>query len=336
MTGTNKDQEPEDLDYWREPPDKHLTPAYWHDPDPDLQGILTAEHIVEYHESIRGLAPDSPGGRSRGMIRPFESVLLKSASYELTLGTRCLVQGERRLLSDREPSLIIPKNSVVFVSMQQVLCLPHYLVARFNLTIDLIYRGLLLGTGPQVDPGYQGGLSCPLHNISSEEIEICLGQPFAKMDFVKTVPRAGQVKLALSRITSEQELAEWLASAAPPNVRLFKGGQPPWREPIYGYLNGRRPVSSLKELSSRVTANARTVKTVRNLSFLGLLGVVLGVAALVLAALALTDGLSTVKQELQTVRACQQALTASANGRPNTPLTRKAQLLSSSSACVGP
>lgn len=325
-----------DLDYWLEPLDKLLTAAYWHDPEPHLQGMLTAEHIVGYHEKIGGLPPDAADGHARGMIRPFQSTLLKSAGYELTLGARCLVQGERLLLTEREPSLIIPKNSVVYVSMQQVLCLPHYLVARFNLTIDLVYRGLLLGTGPQVDPGYQGALSCPLHNISSEEIEICLGQPFAKMDFVKTVPRDGRVALALSHIATEDELTEWLARDAPPNVRLFKGGQPPWREPIYGYLNGRRPVSSLKELSNRVAASTRTVNRLRRFSVVGLLGVALGIAALILAAFALTDGLSTVKQELQTVRACQQALTAAANGRAGTSATRDAQQLTASPACARP
>ena len=294
---------------WPEPTDKHLTPAYWLDPWPELQGMLTAEYIVKYHEQIGGAPPDDPYGDERGMIRPLESHRLKPAGYELTLGARCLVQGEERLLSEREPALCIPKNAIAFVSMQQALCLPHYVVASFDLTIDLIYRGLLLGTGPQVDPGYQGGLSCPLHNISDDEIEIRLGDPFAKMDFVKTIPRDPDVRRQLEAIDSETELVRWLRSEqAPPNLRLFKGGEPPWREPIFGYLHGRRPQSSLRQISDEVRKNNETVLGLRRLSLLGILAVAVGVAALVFAALQLSDGLSSTKQELQHLRACEQAL----------------------------
>src|SRR5205823_1683477 len=86
----------------------------------------------------------------------------------------------------RRPWLEIPSNSIVFVSMQQFVRLPHYIAARFDLAIEFIYQGILLGTGPQVDPGFQGYLSCPLHNISNESVYIQLGHPFAKMDFAKT------------------------------------------------------------------------------------------------------------------------------------------------------
>jgi len=297
-------------EHWHEPSQKNLTSRYWDDPFPELQGMLTAEYIVRYHEAIGGGPPDSDDGDSRGMIRPLRAELLKPAGYELTLGPRCLVQGQDRLLSDREPSLIIPKNAIAFVSMEQVLCLPHYLVARFDLTIDLIYRGLLLGAGPQVDPRYQGGLSCPLHNISDDEIEIRLGEPFAKMDFVKTVPRDPEIARRLSNITSERDLAIWLAKDAPPTQRLFKRGAPTWREPIFGYLNGRRPRSSLRKLSDEITYAVKAVKTLRNLSPLGILAVAAAIAALVFAALQLTNGLSTVKTELQSLRACQQSLAA--------------------------
>jgi deoxycytidine triphosphate deaminase len=296
-------------EFWSEPSDKHLTPAYWLDPWPQLHGMLTAEYIVKYHEQIGGGPPDDPDGYERGMIRPLESRWLKPAGYELTLGARCLVQGQERLLSEREPALRIPKNAIAFVSMQQALCLPHYVVASFDLTIDLIYRGLLLGTGPQVDPGYQGGLSCPLHNISDDEIEIRLGEPFAKMDFVKTVPRDPEVRRQLETIHSEADLVKWLRSgAAPPSLRLFKGGEPPWREPIFGYLHGRRPQSSLRQISDEVRENNATVQALRRLSLLGILAVALGVAALVFAALQLSDGLSSTKAELQHLRACEQAL----------------------------
>lgn len=245
--------------YWKNPvgegKDKGLTVGYWSDPWPELQGMLTSEHIRLYHEAV---------GR---MIRPFDPDRLKPASYELTLANSCLVEGEAVVLTDDEPVLTIPPNSIAYVSMQQVLFMPHYLVGRFDLAIEFIYKGLLLGTGPQIDPGFQGPLSCPLHNISNDPIEIRLGHPFAKLDFAKTAPRRDDVAAALSAIQTEDELIDWLKSEAPEWVRLFKGGSRQWRKPIYGYLEGRRPTSSVRALrdefgtfSARVRADVNTLR----------------------------------------------------------------------------
>jgi deoxycytidine triphosphate deaminase len=255
--------------YWQDPGSfsaKGLTPAYWNDPSPDLQGVLTSEHIRRYHEAV---------GR---MIRPFDPGLLKTASYELTLGTHHVVEGEDCVLTEDERKLRLPPNSLSFVSMQQVLLLPHYLVGRFDLAIKFIYRGLLLGTGPQVDPGFQGALSCPLHNISNDEIVIELGESFAKIDFAKTVPRPIEVREAWSDLKTEQDLARWIEDQPPTSYsRVFKEGRPKWRRPIYGYISGK-PTSSVKELQKRLNRY-------RNLAFGGLvaaaISVLVGVPGLV-------------------------------------------------------
>jgi deoxycytidine triphosphate deaminase len=232
-------------EYWQEPPagEKGLTAAYWNDPWPELQGMLTAEWIAEYDRA------------TGGMIRPLEPELLKTASYELTLGPTCVVEGQDVVLDPQSrPTLEIPPNSIALVPMRQVLCLPHYIVGRFDLQIKFIYKGLLLGTGPQVDPGFQGALSCPLHNISNAPIRIDLDEPFAKLDFAKTVPRDQAIRDAWRLIETEEELRGWLESgAAPENARLFKGGRPTWRRPIIGYLeNNVRPTSSVRALRDEV------------------------------------------------------------------------------------
>jgi deoxycytidine triphosphate deaminase len=166
---------PVDAGSWDKPPEnEELTEPYWKDPEPDFQGMLSADRIRGYHYGV---------GR---MIRPFQEDKLKPAAYELTLGPRCIVEGKTRTLTPEDPLLEIPPNSIVFVSMREMLLLPHWLAGRFDLAIDFIYKGLLLGTGPQVDPGFRGVLSCPLHNISNSVITLQYLEPFAKIDFVKT------------------------------------------------------------------------------------------------------------------------------------------------------
>ncbi len=52
--------------------------------------------------------------------------------------------------------------------------------------MNWVYDGVLLGTGPQVDPGFSGALSCPLYNLTNMDLTIKRGQDFATIDFEKT------------------------------------------------------------------------------------------------------------------------------------------------------
>lgn len=278
------------FEYWRKPDEKGLTPAYWDDPKPEWQGMLTSEHIRFYDEAVGG------------MIRPFEERRLRPASYEMTLGARCVVEGKDVLLDEGNPWLEIPQNSIAFVSFQQVLCLPHYVVGRFDLAIKFIYQGLLLGTGPQVDPGFQGALGCPLHNISNNPILIRLGEDVAKVDFVKTIQRREDVREALAGLHDENELRRWADVSAPDFTKFFKGGDIPWREPIYGYLPaGKRPGSSVRELYDRVGRLQRN-------QILGIIGVLLAAAALVFTVVQLATARLATEAQLQRVEDCQAQL----------------------------
>lgn len=76
----------------------------------------------------------------------------------------------------------------IIVTLEPIIRLPAYLIARFNLKIRFIYKGLLLGTGPIVDPGFQGRLSIPLHNLTENEYEIKGGESIIAMEFTKISP----------------------------------------------------------------------------------------------------------------------------------------------------
>lgn len=292
------------FEYWRKPDEKGLRPAYWDDPKPEWQGMLTSEHIRFYHEVVGG------------MIRPFDDRRLRPASYELSLGARCVVEGEDVLLDERNPWLELPRNSIVFVSFQQVLCLPHYVVGRFDLAIHFIYQGLLLGTGPQVDPGFQGALSCPLHNISNNPIYIRLGETVAKIDFVKTIKRSPEVREKLAEFEKEDELREWAERKDEEQpytqyAKFFKGGDTPWREPIYGYLpGGKRPGSSVAELNARV-------ERARRQSLFVIVGVLLAAAALVFTVVELATDRLAPEADVRELQLCQAALVEQLQAQQN-------------------
>ncbi len=145
---------------------------FWEDPAPEIRGVLLSDAISYYVDQIRLIEDMDPG-------------CLKPASYGLRLGSRYYCNGKFGNLREGDV-LPLPRNSLTYVSMLEKVNIPHYMIARFNLRIELIYQGILLGTGPQVAPGFRGYLSCPLHNISNNEVELRYGSRFATIDFIKT------------------------------------------------------------------------------------------------------------------------------------------------------
>jgi deoxycytidine triphosphate deaminase len=231
--------------YWRE--DKAWNPpkAYWDDPHPNVMGMLSSDMIVAYNRAL--------GGK---MISPFNADNLKPAAYELTLGPLYYINGERKTLDKDSPWLTLPKNSIVFVSMQERIVLPHYIAARFDLAIEFIYQGILLGTGPQVDPGFQGVLSCPLHNISDGEVNLRYGYPFAKIDFAKTSGLA--FAHGIASLGAEDDLyaaarSGSLTGVGGAKIKLFNERNR-WREPIFdnNYTGRRQVLSSLSGIDQHV------------------------------------------------------------------------------------
>jgi deoxycytidine triphosphate deaminase len=290
--------------YWPDADEQPLRQAYWDDPCPEWQGMLSSDLIAFYNAEVGG------------MIGPWNEGLLKPASYELTLGPNCLVNGVIRTLSEDDPWLELPYNSIVFVSMGQWVRLPHYLAARFDLAIEYIYQGILLGTGPQVDPGFQGILSCPLHNISSDSVHMRLGDPFAKMDFAKTSGLAKSKRSTdLRKISGEDDLyAAYLAGRLPGTggapVKLFNHSKR-WRDPIFapGYAGQKLVKSSVKRLEDDVV-KSRTqieefddeIRRIRRFGIATFVGVLIAIASLLLALAQLDRSYTDAKVDQSTKR----------------------------------
>jgi hypothetical protein len=83
---------------------------------------------------------------------------------------------------------VLRKNSIAFVYLRTQFRLPLYIAVRFNLQIRHVHKGLLLGTGPLVDPGFCGNLLIPLHNLTAQEYVLTGGDPFIWVEFTKLSP----------------------------------------------------------------------------------------------------------------------------------------------------
>ena len=198
-----------------------------------------------------------------GMIHPFDvhpdqlEDTLKPASCGIRLGGKCIyweyddLGSENRTLDKTKLELndagvlVLPRNSIVYATLAPTIRLPDYIAARFNLSIRYIYRGLLVGTGPLVDPGFQGRLSIPLHNLTAYECPIATSDVILWMEFTK-LSRS-------ERWQTEKEGARHGRYVEFPARKLS-------REDVEDYVNrardGKPVISSIPELTGRVAAEA--------------------------------------------------------------------------------
>jgi len=128
--------------------------------------------------------------RVTAMLFPFYASSLKSASYEAHIGGEFIRWDENGTkieeIVGRGDSCVLPPNSISFVQVEPTFRLPHYIALRFNLRITHVHRGLLLGTGPLVDPGFEGKLLVPLHNLTSSEYRLNTNDALIWIEFTKT------------------------------------------------------------------------------------------------------------------------------------------------------
>ena len=119
------------------------------------------------------------------MIEPFCPSRLRPASYQLTLGKEAHVGGVHQLI-DESDGIILEPHQVAVVSTREILRIPRDVIARWSLRVTNIYEGLLWTGGPQVDPGWEGQLFCPIYNLAERTVVLKYGDPLFTIDFVRT------------------------------------------------------------------------------------------------------------------------------------------------------
>jgi deoxycytidine triphosphate deaminase len=158
-----------------------------HDPLTDVPCSLLSS--AEIHDYVR----------LTGMLHPFDENALKSASYEAHIGGEMIWWDERgekhaKQIGRGDPC-VLDANSITFVQVEPLFRLPDYIAIRFNLRITHVHRGLLLGTGPLVDPGFEGRLLIPLHNLTASKYDLDTRDALIWIEFTKTtfgfVPKDG-------------------------------------------------------------------------------------------------------------------------------------------------
>lgn len=149
------------------------------DPFPDVKpSILTSAQFCEYIAKT-------------GMIHPFraEKDNIQIATYDVALKGKYVdwtkSDGDQTGEIGEGDKFTLENNSICFVTLEPYFRIPEYIVMRFNLRISNVYKGLLLGTGPIVDPGFEGRLSIPLHNLTNNNYVFTGGKTIISFEFTK-------------------------------------------------------------------------------------------------------------------------------------------------------
>jgi len=149
------------------------------DPFPNIApSLLNSADILDY-------------ARITGMIFPFypRPELMKPASYKIAIGGEYVYWDEfdqrQADTIEQGKELVLRANSIAFVALEPTIRLPLYIAVRFNLRVAHVYKGLLLGTGPLVDPGFEGHLSIPLHNLTTNDYRFRGGEGLIWAEFTK-------------------------------------------------------------------------------------------------------------------------------------------------------
>ena len=199
------------------------------------------------------------------MIDPYRPSQLRPASYQLTLGHDIHLGGEHHRL-DKLGSITLEPHQVAVVSTYEKLNIPRNMIARWSIRVTKIYEGLLWTGGPQVDPGWEGPLFCPIYNLAERKVVLKYREPMFTIDFAYTTERGDRYM----KLKEEPEYSKiWFSAQR--EATLAEHDK---------YQIHSAPYEALRELEN--------LKKFRDFAFgaIGLMFVVLGVMVAALAVVA--------------------------------------------------
>jgi len=260
------------------------------DPFPSIPpALLNSSDIIDYVNMT-------------SLIYDFDAGALKSSAYEMHLGNEFMfwkdnIRQHIKKMPDGAP-FILPQNSITYVTTKEVFFIPDYLALRFNLLIEFVHRGMLLGTGPLVNPGFSGRLMIPIHNLTTNQYEIRVGAPIISVEVTKISPLPGTPhdRGALLQYDAAPRCGKYV-----PNNSKFKGEDASFEKfsqralgdlPLHSFLKAIQDdyKGKVAELSERYTKYMV-------LSGIAIVATGLGVLAFVVACLSFVNDTSSYLQQ---------------------------------------
>lgn len=119
-------------------------------------------------------------------IDPLDSGSLQSASYDFRVGHEAFVSRTDQKIDVANKGLVIvdPGEFAVITTRERVHCGPK-MAAQLGLVSQYARMGLILLSGPQIDPGFNGVLVVRVTNLAPRRITLAYEAPFLTAQFFK-------------------------------------------------------------------------------------------------------------------------------------------------------
>lgn len=119
-------------------------------------------------------------------IDPLMDDGLKSASYDFHVGKQAFVSGGEEIIDAQNKGLVIldPGEFAVVTTRERVRCGPQ-IAGQLGLSSEYARQGLVLLSGPQVDPGFDGVLIVRVTNLAPSRVTLPYEAPFLTVQFFR-------------------------------------------------------------------------------------------------------------------------------------------------------
>lgn len=120
------------------------------------------------------------------IIENFDERFLQPASYDMRLGEQAMTSSYREIINPAEKGLLtIPPGDFALVTTHEKVSLTPKVAGHIGLRSYYAKKGLVLLSGPQIDPGFKGTLVVGLSNLSPRDMVIPYKTAFCTVEFFK-------------------------------------------------------------------------------------------------------------------------------------------------------
>ncbi|MFZ0914411.1 MAG: dCTP deaminase [Candidatus Korobacteraceae bacterium] len=119
-------------------------------------------------------------------IEPFDPDKLEPASYDSRVGVWAFSSSSKEKLNLSEKGvLIIEPGEFAVLETREKLTLNNQTAGQLGLRSEYAQRGLLMLSGPQIDPGFDGILTVRVVNLAPKPIALPFEAPFLTIQFFR-------------------------------------------------------------------------------------------------------------------------------------------------------
>lgn len=120
------------------------------------------------------------------IIEHFSEDCLQPASYDMRLGEEGITSSGREKVNPQDKGLLtIPAGDFALVTTHERVKLKPRIAGHIGLRSHYARKGLILLSGPQIDPGFQGVLVLGLNNVSPSDLVIPHKEKFCTVEFYR-------------------------------------------------------------------------------------------------------------------------------------------------------